>query len=248
MNWMGWTVVFMAIASALAVPTWRPRRGSTVIAAVFAVTFGFAQWGRLSIIVAIVLVGATLAWYVRTMLHEHRAQKWEEAVASYTRVLAAQLQVGSSLPQAFAAAAKHSADTGAVERVQRVAHVASIVAAQGGEVSSALQDIPALARYAHVGQRYGIGMAGLLEHAGHHFDTVMRFRSNTRASVQGPQASAVVLSFLPVAGIGMGHMMGANTVSFLTSGGAGGTVLMVGTALMCAGFIWSKVIILRALS
>ena len=77
-------------------------------------------------------------------------------------------------------------------------------------------------------------------------DASRRHQQSTAASLQGPQATATVLACLPIAGIAMGGAMGANSLGFLLGGGLGGILLVVGVALACGGFAWSRVIIRKA--
>ena len=71
-------------------------------------------------------------------------------------------------------------------------------------------------------------------------------RSSVSASLAGPRATMMILAALPLLGIGMGQALGASPVNFLFSGGLGGWVLLVGTALACAGVLWSQQILAKA--
>lgn len=94
--------------------------------------------------------------------------------------------------------------------------------------------------------RHGLPLAPLVEQAQLRIDTRLRHRAATTATLQGPQATAVILTLLPLAGIAMGTAMGANPVAFLLGGGLGGVLLAVGTVLAAGGFLWSRLIIRRA--
>ncbi|MGK2854928.1 MAG: hypothetical protein ACSLE3_12660 [Microbacteriaceae bacterium] len=48
---------------------------------------------------------------------------------------------------------------------------------------------------------------------------------------------------MPVLGIGLGQLIGANPLVFLFSGGAGGVLLVVGITLSCLGLCWSDRIV-----
>ncbi|EUA85128.1 type II secretion system protein F [Mycobacteroides abscessus subsp. abscessus] len=67
------------------------------------------------------------------------------------------------------------------------------------------------------------------------------------AGLAGPRATAVVLTGLPVAGIGLGQMIGARPLSVLCAGGVGGALLVVGVTLACAGLLWADAITGKAL-
>ncbi len=55
----------------------------------------------------------------------------------------------------------------------------------------------------------------------------------------GARATAVILAGLPLLGILLGQLIGAQPLSFLLSGHAGGWLLVVGLALACGGLLWS---------
>lgn len=70
-----------------------------------------------------------------------------------------------------------------------------------------------------------------------------RHRAATAAQLQGAQATAVILALLPVAGIAMGTVMGADPIGFLTGGGIGGVLLVIGVGLVAAGFAMTQKIL-----
>ena len=89
----------------------------------------------------------------------------------------------------------------------------------------------------------GVPLAKLVAALRDDIDHANRHRDATRAALAGPQTTAAVLALLPVAGVLMGTAMGANPLAFLTGGGLGGALLVVGTALVCAGVAVSRRII-----
>ncbi len=60
-----------------------------------------------------------------------------------------------------------------------------------------------------------------------------RFSAKVDAGMAGARTTAVVLAGLPLLGIGLGELIGAEPVSFLLSAGAGGWLLVVGVTLAC---------------
>lgn len=92
----------------------------------------------------------------------------------------------------------------------------------------------------------GVPVAGLLAAARDEIDNELRHRAATTAALAGPKTTAVVLSLLPLAGVGMGAAMGAQPVTLLTSPGIGSVLLVAGTALVSAGVVTSSEIIRRA--
>ena len=88
----------------------------------------------------------------------------------------------------------------------------------------------------------------LCENAQRRIDAQLTHAAATRAALQGPKATAMVLSILPVVGIGMGGLLGADPLHFLLGGGTGGVLLVAGTGLTTAGFVWSQRIMGKATS
>ena len=119
----------------------------------------------------------------------------------------------------------------------------------GSEMCIRDRALPELHRLGHLlelSTYHGIAVASLLDQAQSRLDASRRHQQSTAASLQGPQATATVLACLPIAGIAMGGAMGANSLGFLLGGGLGGMLLVVGVALACGGFAWSRVIIRKA--
>jgi len=57
-----------------------------------------------------------------------------------------------------------------------------------------------------------------------------------------------VLAGLPVLGIGLGQLIGADPMGFLLSAGLGGWLLVIGVTLACCGLLWSDRITGRVLA
>ena len=73
-----------------------------------------------------------------------------------------------------------------------------------------------------------------------------RFAAEVQARLAGPRATAVVLATLPLLGVGLGQAMGAAPLRVLCDTVVGHLLLVVGTALACAGVWWSARLISRA--
>lgn len=55
-----------------------------------------------------------------------------------------------------------------------------------------------------------------------------------------PRMTGVVLALLPVAGIGLGYAIGGDPLGFLLGSPWGWVCLIAGTALACAGLLWTE--------
>lgn len=248
----------LLVASALLVPApalggrlakqkrearWQP---AVLMVAVFVGVLGFLFFGRLSVAIAALSVGALVAWTVSDARRRSLQIRGEDAVAGYLGVVTSNLRAGAVLPVALRRGVEHLPDS-APENVREPLARAAQLAARGSSSTQALRGQPGavatVGRLLEVSERHGIAVAGVLEQAQSRLDAVKRHRAATRASLQGPQATAMVLACLPVAGIAMGSVMGANPLGFLFGGGLGGVLLVIGVGLVVAGFVWSRLII-----
>lgn len=254
MTWLSW--LLLAGACVVSAPGQGSRllgrerriewRGAVVLVAVFAGVLGFLFFGRLSVAVAAVSVGAVIAWAVVDSRKRALDIRGEEAVAGFLGVVTADLRAGAVLPAALQRGASHvpeSAPAAVKDVLVRAGQLASRGASLSGILTAAPGPVAMVGRLLEVSESHGIAVAGVLEQAQARLDARARHRAATRASLQGPMATSIVLACLPVAGIAMGSVMGANPLGFLFGGGLGGVLLVIGVGLVVAGFAWSRLII-----
>lgn len=86
----------------------------------------------------------------------------------------------------------------------------------------------------------GVPMGELLEALRADLAARRAFTERTRAGLAGPRATAVVLAGLPLLGIALGQATGARPIQVLLGGGLGGMLLVIGTALVAAGMVWTE--------
>lgn len=96
-----------------------------------------------------------------------------------------------------------------------------------------------------VAERHGLALAELLAAARSDLLGRIRFRDRTEAGLAGARVSAALLAGLPVLGIGLGQLMGADPLRLLLGGGVGGVLLVLGVCLVCAGLLWTEAITRR---
>lgn len=65
-------------------------------------------------------------------------------------------------------------------------------------------------------------------------------RNEVAAQLAGPRATMRVLAVLPVVGVGMGMLMGADPIGFLLGGLWGWACLVLAVALEAAGMVWTR--------
>ncbi len=107
-------------------------------------------------------------------------------------------------------------------------------------------DVERLAAAWALAEHHGIPLAGLLEAAQRELRWRVRFAARVRAELAGPRSTAAVLTALPLLGIGLGQLVGADPLGVLRSGLLGQGLLVVGVAFGVAGVLWSDHILRSA--
>ena len=193
-------------------------------------------------VAAVVIVAATLA--NRRRRHRRARQQAGEAAELHGSlgVLVGELRAGAHPVAAFEASADEAG--GAVAAgLREVAARARL----GADVATGLADVAResvlaphwlrLAIYWRLAQDHGLAIAGLMRAAESDIVARQRYWSRLRSGMAGARASAGVLAGLPILGIGLGQLIGANPLVFLLGDGA--VVLLIGVVLSCLGVIWS---------
>ena len=219
----------------------------------------------------LVVLGVVLAWLVSlpaavatallsgtVVVRRRRRAAWRQrqqesaALQAALDVLVGELRTGIHPVNAFGTAAGEV--TGPVRQGMRAV---AARARLGADVAAGLEDVAAASelpmhwerlavcwRLAHV---YGLSIATLMHTAPRDIVERERFSSHVEAAMAGPRATAAVLAGLPVVGIALGQLIGAQPLAFLCGPGVGGWLLTIGVLLACAGLMWSDRIIGRVL-
>lgn len=204
---------------------------------------------------AMAMVVATVAVLVLRALRRRETRRGLGDLSSGLRLLARELAAGASAASAVAAVA----DTGgrcaeffaglAVELgsggpvrgmpgggdpLPGTAGISGLD--EGGEVAGIAARLRAIWM---MSLQYGIPLAVTVRALSD--DVSERRAAMDRRATQtaGPTLSGYLLAGLPVAGLALGGAMGAEPIRILTTTALGGLLLVVGTALTCAGLLWS---------
>ncbi|MEX3504079.1 type II secretion system F family protein [Corynebacterium sp. LK2510] len=253
------TPILLACAAALGAPAPRGRvdtaRGRTLSPAwipllTAAATIGVIAVDRVAIVLSACAAGATVVYALARRRQARASRQRTEATAVFLGHVVTNLKAGSTLAGAVERAAGHLPDGAPAsfrtDIARATAAVVSGVPAESvlrGAVSPELREVGAL--WALSSSR-GVPIADLLAGARDRLDHARRHRAATEAALAGPKTTAVVLAALPATGVAMGTAMGAEPLSILLGRGPGGWLLVVGTALVCAGFLACQRIIARA--
>jgi tight adherence protein B len=189
-------------------------------------------------------LAAATAW--RSWMARRRLRHTLNAVdglAEALRSLVAELRAGAH-PAVAAESAAVDAEPGAAQAMRGIAAAARL----DGDVARALDAVitPATARVltqlAHAWtmvRRHGLALADVLDAVQHDLSARARFARQVFARMAGPRTSATILAALPAVGIALGQAMGARPLHMLSATAPGQLLLVVGTALVCAGVAWS---------
>ncbi|QNG21081.1 secretion protein F [Rhodococcus triatomae] len=227
------------------------RRPVAVAAIAALATVLIVVSGSVAVVVAALLVGATAHGRIARARADRERIAQVAAVQAGLDTLAAELTVGAHPAAACAAAADECAPP--VAEVFRTAAARARLggsAAQGfrGARGPAAEAFERIAAVWLVADRHGLALAELLQAVRADLQGRARFRRRTEAGLAGARATAAVLAGLPVVGVGLGQLMGASPWRVLLGGGVGGVLLVVGSALACAGLFWTDRITRRVVS
>lgn len=195
-------------------------------------------------VLAVTIVGATVLLRRRQSGARRRRGAESTALQSALEVLVGELRVGAHPVAAFDIAAAEIA--GPVADSLRAVSARARLGADVGEGLRCVAQgslVPAhwerLAVCWQLAETYGLAIGTLMHTA--HRDIVERERFSMRAEagMAGARTTAAVLAGLPVLGIGLGQLIGADPLTFLFSAGAGGWLLVIGVTLKCAGLLWT---------
>ncbi|MUM19613.1 hypothetical protein FZI91_21250 [Mycobacterium sp. CBMA271] len=203
----------------------------------------------LSVVLATAVVGATVS--VRWLRRRRLSASSEElsALEAGLDVVVGELRIGAHPVRAFEATAAELGGS-AGETFAAIAARARMGMNQEPVTStlgSARSQWDRISRGWTLAEHHGLAVADLLDACRTDLQERQRFTARVNAGLAGPRATAAVLTGLPVAGIGLGQMIGAEPLTVLCSGGAGGALLVVGVVLACVGLLWSDRITGKAL-
>lgn len=224
----------------------QPLPPATVVAAFPVLTGVFIAMGSdPASVIAVLIVSSVIVWRIRRT-HELRAERMQAlGLAGFLGLCTGNLRAGAPMVDAMDyALANISLAGGAAEALRTSARRARF----GGGGAAVLidaqsADLQRLGTLWDVSEKHGVPLVTLLDQMRTRIDAGERHRRATAAQLQGPQATAVILALLPLAGVLMGTAMGADPIGLLTGGGLGGVLLVSGVLLVAAGFVMTQKIL-----
>lgn len=205
---------------------------------------GLALTVPVTVTLAAGAVAGTVALRRRHSATRIRRERESTALQAALDVLVGELRIGAHPVSAFGTAAGEvSGPVG--EGMRAVAARARL----GADVAAGLDDVAGksqlpmhwerLAACWRLAQAHGLSIATLMRTAQQDIIERERFSARVSAAMAGPRTTAAVLAGLPVVGIGLGQLIGADPIGFLLAPGVGGWLLVIGVLLACAGLLWS---------
>lgn len=212
--------------------SWVPALVAGTVAAVV------AGW---AVGVALGCVAWTATWVLRRNRRRREAEKQRAEVVRACQLVGGLLGLGQVPAEALRAAA------GRAPVLAQAAAVQSL----GGEVADVLrrasvqpgrEGLRELAAAWQVAEQTGASMATTLVAVAERLAAELSLRGTVQAELSAPRATGRLLAVLPLAGLGLGYLLGGDPVGFLTSSWFGQLCLALGAALGCAGLVWTELL------
>jgi len=199
--------------------------------------------GAVATSVGMVLV--TVASAVRAALRGRQVGRRAADVARACDLIGSLVAIGHIPSAALMLAAEDCPVLQQVAAAQRVgAQVPAALRAAGAGPGG--RGLVRLAQAWEVGERTGAPLGQALGAVAEAVRRDREIEQVVAAELAGPRASGQVLGVLPILGLAAGFAMGGEPVQFFLSGSVGPVCLVLGTALACAGVLWTDALVLRA--
>lgn len=108
------------------------------------------------------------------------------------------------------------------------------------------QRVRAVVASARLSDELGAPLAGVLDRIGSAVAADEEAQGERRAALAGPRSTAQVLAWLPLLGVALGALLGANPVGVVLSGGLGTASAAAGLVLLLLGRWWTSALLTRA--
>lgn len=185
---------------------------------------------------AAALFSATIGGLIRSVLRSRRDARDRTEVLDALHALGREVHAGADLDSAIEA----------VRRTRGAVAVELLGRLQAGGVDTGGPSPPdvvgtelALSAAVRLSRRFGAPLAVLLTGVADGLADEQRAIEQRSSAVAGARLSGWVLAGLPLMGVLLGAGMGADPIPVLFGGGLGSGLLLVGTALLCVGLLWS---------
>lgn len=139
-----------------------------------------------------------------------------------------------------------AAESGAARSGRRFRQSPQAGAGGGGAVPSLSGLWVELAACVSVSERSGAPLAGVLGRYAAQLESSQDQQAARETALAGPQATVRLLTWLPVGGLGLGYLLGADPVAVLAASPLGWLAAAAGAALSLLGRFWSRALVRQA--
>ncbi|MGJ6979798.1 type II secretion system F family protein [Aestuariimicrobium soli] len=193
----------------------------------------------------VTVAGGLVAWLVSRARRRRREVALQRQVAEACQVVAGQLAIGQVPARALEGAAEDCAVVRPVVTAQRVG--ASVPDALREESRTPGADgLAALASAWELSARLGAPTAALASAVADGLHEEERLHETVATELSATRATGKVLALLPVVGVMMAGLVGADPGHFLLATWPGRVCVVVGVVLTCAGVVWTETLADRA--
>lgn len=183
---------------------------------------------------------------VRTWLRRRKPVSSQALLATALRTLSSELRAGSTPVEALERAAGNPPlwphALAAARFGDRVDRGLVLDAQRRPDIAGPLRQFAACW---HVGVVRGSGLALSVERLAVSLRVQQELHSTLRSELAAPRATARMLGLLPVIGIALGYLLGADPLAWFLGSSAGLTVLALAVFLTIVGVAWTKRIVRR---
>lgn len=177
---------------------------------------------------------------------QRKGPNGNERLALALRALSSELRAGSSPSEALSRAAGNPPiwphALAAARFGEPVNRGFMSDAALSPDLASALRQ---LAACWHVGVTRGAGLAVSVERLSLSLRAQQELQSTLRNELAAPRATSRMLAFLPIVGVAMGYLLGADPIAWFFGSSAGIFVLAIAVSLTLVGTMWTRRIVQR---
>lgn len=169
-----------------------------------------------------------------------------EQLAAALRTLSSELRAGTAPAEALARAAGNPPlwpNALAASRFGEPVDAGFMAdAEQDHELAISLRQLSACW---HVGVTRGSGLAVSVERLALSLRAQRELQNTLRNELAAPRATGRMLAFLPLVGVAMGYLLGADPIAWFLGSSAGALVLAMALALTIVGSVWTRRIVQR---
>ncbi len=186
-------------------------------------------------------MAATVTWLLRRNRRRRAVARERAEVVRACQLVGGMLGLGQVPAEALRAAAVRAPVLAEAAAVQSLGgEVAAVLRRAAGEPGR--EGLSQLAGAWQVAEQTGASMATTLAAVADRLAADLALRATVEAELSAPRATGRLLAALPIAGLGLGYLLGGDPIAFLTSSAFGQLCLALGAALGCVGLVWTELL------